>query len=180
MQLWHLDDGVIAGKLSDLELFFNELSTEFPASLNKLKCNLFTKGECTQQLSLSSLPREDIGFEIPAAPVGYAEFVAAAATYSKVVKAVELCECVAAIVNDPQIAVALLSVCTGACRVTHLMKTVPPLLIARALSLLSASLGFFGFFPALYGMAPCSSLSKAQRGVSFFTVSFFIRTVSDA
>ena len=112
LQLWHLDDGVIAGKLSDLELFFNELSTEFPASLNKLKCNLFTKGECTQQLSLSSLPREDIRFEIPAAPVGYDEFVAAA-TYSKVVKAVEFCECVAAIANDPQIAVALLSVCTG-------------------------------------------------------------------
>ena len=40
VQLWYLDDGVIAGKLSDLELFFNELAAEFRnvgLVLNKLK-----------------------------------------------------------------------------------------------------------------------------------------------
>ena len=36
--------------------------------------------------------------------------------------------------EGPQITVALLSMCTGACRVTHLMKVVPPQLIAPALN----------------------------------------------
>ena len=44
----------------------------------------------------------------------------------KVLNAVEFCERVAATIDDPQIAVALLSICTGACPVAHLMKVVHP------------------------------------------------------
>ena len=59
---------------------------------------------------------------------------------NKALQAVEFCVWVAATVDDPQIAVALLSMCNavtnGARRVTHLMKTLPPQLIAPALNLL--------------------------------------------
>ena len=81
-------DGVVAGKLPDLELVFNELATEFQSiglSLNKLKCELFTKGDCSQQAS-SSLPREVNGLEVLGAPVGSDEFVAVTAG-NKVLKA---------------------------------------------------------------------------------------------
>ena len=53
-----------------------------------------------------------------------------AASGNKVIKAVEFCERVAATLDHPQIAVALLAMCTGACRDTHLMKLLPPHLIA--------------------------------------------------
>ena len=45
-----------------------------------------------------------------------------------------------ATIDDPQIAVALLSMCTGACRVTHLMKVVPPQLTVPALNLLDGAM----------------------------------------
>ena len=142
IQLWYLDDGVIAGKLHDLELFFNELATEFRSiglMLNRLKCKLFTKGDCSQCASLSTIPRDENGLEVLGVPVGSEEFVAALAS-SKVLKAVEFCERVAATIDDPQIAVALLSMCTGACRVAHLMKLVPPKLIAPALNVLGGAM----------------------------------------
>ena len=141
VQLWYLD-GVVAGKLSDLELFFNELAAEFQGInlvLNKLKCKLMTKGDCSHLPSLSALPRETDGLEVLGAPIGSDEFVAAEAG-SKILKAVEFCERVAATVDDPQVSVALLSMCTGACRVRHLMKTVPSHLIAPALNLLDGAM----------------------------------------
>ena len=113
IQIWYLDDGVIAGKIQDLELFFNELFAAFHGIglvLNKWKCKLFTKSGGLQLASLSSLPRESNGLEILGAPVGCDKFVAGDAT-SKVLKAVKFCERVAATIDDPQIAVALLSLC---------------------------------------------------------------------
>ena len=107
--------------------------------LNKLKCKLMMKGDCSHLHSLSTLPRETDGLEILGAPIGSDEFVTAVAG-SKIMKAVEFCKRVAATVNDPQVSVALLSMCTGACRVTHLMKTVPPPLIAPALNLLDGAM----------------------------------------
>ena len=73
MQLWYLDDGVVAGKLSDLELFVNELAAEFEGIglfLNKLKCKLFSKGDCSHLATLSTIPYDANGLEILGAPVG--------------------------------------------------------------------------------------------------------------
>ena len=62
--------------------------------------------------SLLSLPREVSGLESLGAPNGSDDFLAAAAG-NKVIKAVEFCERVAATLDHPQIAVALLAMCTG-------------------------------------------------------------------
>ena len=88
---------------------------------------------------MASIPREDNGLEILGVPAGSDDYVSNAAS-TKVLKAVEFCERVAATVDDPQIAVALLSMCTGACSVTHLMKCVPPRLIGPALNLLDGAM----------------------------------------
>ena len=69
-------------------------------SLNKLKCKLFSKGDCSLLATLSTIPHDANGLEILGAPVGSDEFVAGVAS-SKVMKAVEFCERVAATVDDP-------------------------------------------------------------------------------
>ena len=52
----------------------------------------------------------------------------------------EFCERVAATVADQQTTAVLLSLCTRASRVTHLMKTVTPRMIVPALNLLDRAL----------------------------------------
>ena len=109
VQMCYPDDGVIAGMLSDLELFFNEMATEFrDIGLNRLKCKLFIKGDCS--LTFVSAARRQ-RLEILGAPIGSDEFVSTLAS-SKIMKAIEFCERVAATVDDPQIAVAM---CTITC-----------------------------------------------------------------
>ena len=73
LQIWYLDDGVIAGKLSDLELLIQELSADFGnigLILNKQKCRLLTKGIVAPYQTLNSIPRADAGLEVLGVPVG--------------------------------------------------------------------------------------------------------------
>ena len=61
LQIWYLDDGVIAGKLSVLELLIQELAVEFGniglnfKDLNKQKCRLLTKGVVTPYQTLATI-----------------------------------------------------------------------------------------------------------------------------
>ena len=128
IHIWYLDDGVIAGSLEALEFFLSELEVEFHTIkllLNKRKCKLFSLGNPSPFATLSQIPCESTGLEVLGSPIGTAEYLCASLK-SKFVTALEFCKKVEKL-DDPQTALALLRLCSGTCRVLHLMKVTSSL-----------------------------------------------------
>ena len=127
MQLWYLDDGVIAGRFEDLELLLRELGASFQdigLILNTTKCKLFTIGDPSNFDELSRIPCERAGLEVLGTPLGNEDFVDKSLN-AKFSKAHAFCDAVVA-VDDPQTCLALLKLCAGTCHILHLLKVVPP------------------------------------------------------
>ena len=127
LQLWYLDDGVIAIRFEVLELLLRELGASFQdigLILNTTNRKLFTIGDPSKFDELSRIPETTDRLEVLGTPLGNEDFVDKSLN-AKFSKAHAFCDAVVA-VDDPQTCLALLKLCAGTCHILHLLKVVPP------------------------------------------------------
>ena len=127
-----LDDGHLVGELPALNSCYAEMPVAFQAvglRVNPRKCHLFTLGDLTHVPVLQQhATHQRKGIAVLGTPVGSEGYIRQSLSskfrgvHDFVTKVTHL--------GDPQIAVALLRMCAGACRVVHLLRTVPPDLVA--------------------------------------------------
>ena len=125
LNLWYLDDGHVFGDVSALDRFSQEVTPALGTvglRVNSRKCHVYS---LTDYASCPNLSTD--GLEVLGSAVGSDSFVQKVLS-RKFLRARDFCELVPRL-QDPQIALALLRMCGGACRVVHLLRTVPPNLV---------------------------------------------------
>ena len=126
--MWYLDDGVLAGPSSHVRKvlsLFIELGPPFGLCVNIKKCEVFSSGFLAQfpvEMKQSSNPN----LEILGIPIGDADFCSAVLVRMRseagfLLKRLEDVRQV-----DPQVAVVLLRLCGGYCKLVHLAHAIPP------------------------------------------------------
>ena len=132
---WYLDDGSLAGKSASVLRALNIVSSQGPElgfNINFKKCELYGTGD------LSSFPSaiqtsNTYHLELLGAPIGDSEYCnqfisrkhqAALALLSTLEEIGSL---------DPQVALALLCLCSGFCKLIHIARVTPPHLILNTM-----------------------------------------------
>ena len=136
---WYIDDGVVAGPVAAIARVLAIIQESRPPlglNINIAKCELFS----SRDLHVSSFPEEMRRsnvphFEILGAPIGDLVFCATfvAQKQSEASKLLKELEAVGSI--DPQVALLLLRQCGSFCRLVHLARNTPPLLVNEAFAL---------------------------------------------
>ena len=139
---WYLDDGNILAPADQVPRIFERLSVLFTRAgltINAGKCqifgmagesvNLMLNGICVPEHSGAS---SDDGVVLLGVPIGGVEFIKDRLT-ELVASAREYCKKLLEL-QDAQVALTLLRLCGGTCRIVHLMRAVSPLLIAQQLA----------------------------------------------
>ena len=131
---WYIDDGVVAAAIARVLAIIQE--RRLPLGLNIIiaKCDLFSLRDLSsfaEEMRQSNVPH----FEILGAPIGDLMFCAkfVAQKQSEASKLLKELEAVGSI--DPQVALLLLRQCGSYCRLVHLARNTPPLLVNVALAL---------------------------------------------
>ena len=134
---WYLDDGALAGPrstVSNILALLQELGPPLGLHVNIPKCEVFS------QSSLDCFPSDikksnNSNIDILGSPIGDTEFCHQFITrkQSEAKSLLSRLEDVGLI--DPQVALTLLRVCGGFCRLVHLARTTPPSLSRAALQL---------------------------------------------
>ena len=135
LQAWYLDDGILAGPRPALQRVLSLLQQEGPSLglfINLRKCEIFSSRDLEgfpEQMKKSNNPC----LEVLGIPIGDEEFcttfISAKCAESRML--LDKLEEVGAI--DPQVALTLIRLCGGFCRLNHLARATPPSLSAKAL-----------------------------------------------
>ncbi|KAL5499522.1 hypothetical protein EMCRGX_G010956 [Ephydatia muelleri] len=132
LQAWYLDDGILAGPRPALQRVLSQLQQEGPSLglfINLRKCEIFSSRD------LEGFPEQmkKPCLEVLGIPIGDEEFcttfISAKCVESRML--LDKLEEVGAI--DPQVALTLIRLCGGFCRLNHLARVTPPSLSAKAL-----------------------------------------------
>ena len=133
---WYIDDGVVAGPVAAIAwvlAIIQESGPPLGLNINIAKCELFSSRDLSsfpEEMRRSNVPH----FEILGAPIGDLVFCAkfVAQKQSEASKLLKELEAVGSI--DPQVAL-LLRQCGSFCRLVHLARNTPPLLVNEAFAL---------------------------------------------
>eukprot|EP00731_Ephydatia_muelleri_P013949 Em0007g1259a len=134
---WYIDDGVVAGPVAAIArvlAIIQESGPPLGLNINIAKCELFSSRDLSsfpEEMRRSNVPH----FEILGAPIGDLVFCAkfVAQKQSEASKLLKELEAVGSI--DPQVALLLLRQCGSFCRLVHLARNTPPLLVNEAFAL---------------------------------------------
>ena len=134
---WYIDDGVVAGPVAAITrvlAIIQERGSPLSLNINIAKCELFSLRDLSsfpEEMRRSNVPH----FEILGAPIGDLVFCAkfVAQKQSEASKLLKELEVVGSI--DPQVALLLLRQCGSYCRLVHLARNTPPLLVNEAFAL---------------------------------------------
>ena len=134
---WYIDDGVVAGPIAAIArvlAIIQESGPPLGLNINIAKCELFSSRDLSsfpEEMRRSNVPH----FEILGAPIGDLVFCAkfVAQKQSEASKLLKELEAVGSI--DPQVALLLLRQCGSFCRLVHLARNTPPLLVNEAFAL---------------------------------------------
>ena len=134
---WYIDDGVVAGPVAAIArvlAIIQESGPPIGLNINIAKCELFSSRDLSsfpEEMRRSNVPH----FEILGAPIGDLVFCAkfVAQKQSEASKLLKELEAVGSI--DPQVALLLLRQCGSFCRLVHLARNTPPLLVNEAFAL---------------------------------------------
>ncbi|KAL5475730.1 hypothetical protein EMCRGX_G025580 [Ephydatia muelleri] len=132
---WYLDDGSLAGKSASVLRALNIVSSQGPAlgfNISFKKCELYGTGDLSSFPSAIQTSNTN-HLELLGAPIGDSEYCnqfisrkhqAALALLSTLEEIGSL---------DPQVALALLHLCSGFCKLIHIARVTPPHLILDAM-----------------------------------------------
>ena len=129
LSLWYLDDGTIIGsRPAVLELLHHieTLGPSFGLFLNKKKCELYWPAD-DQSFSdfRSEIRRPSAGLDLLGFPVWGSEDFYNSYFASKVDRTLHLHSLLSSL-EDPQCELHLLRSCLSICKISHLLRTVPP------------------------------------------------------
>ena len=126
---WFLNDGVLAGTKSAVLRamhLIEELGPPFGILINLTKCELFSRNELSSTFPVMIKSSQVPHFEILGAPIG--DFLFCSKFIASRHKIAQSCflnlEEVASI--DPQVALILLHLCAGFCKMVQVAQTTPP------------------------------------------------------
>ena len=138
---WYIDDGVVAGPIAAIArvlAIIQDCGLPLGPYINIAKCELFSLSDLSSfpdEMMQSNVPH----FEILGAPIGELVFCAkfVALKQSEASKLPQQLEAVGSI--DPQVGLLLLRQCGSYCRLVHLSRHTPPLLVKEAYALFDDS-----------------------------------------
>eukprot|EP00731_Ephydatia_muelleri_P009897 Em0005g483a len=126
---WFLDDGVLAGPKSAVLRamhLIEELGPPFGIFINLAKCELYSRNELSSTFPVMIKSSQVPHLEILGAPIGdflfCSKFIASRRKIAS--KLLSKLEEVASI--DPQVALILVRLCGGFCKMVHVARTTPP------------------------------------------------------
>ena len=129
LSLWYLDDGTIIGsRPAVLELLHHieTLGPSFGLFLNKKKCELYwPAGDQSFSDFPSEIRRPSAGLDLLGSPVWGSEDFYNSYFASKVDRTLHLHSLLSSL-EDPQCELHLLCSCLSICKISHLLRTVPP------------------------------------------------------
>ena len=129
LSLWYLDDGTIVGsRPAVLELLHHSesLGPSFGLFLNKKKCELFwPAGDQSFSDFPSEICRPSTGLDLLGSPVWGSEDFYNSYFASKVDRTLHF-HSLLSFLEDPQCEFHLLRSCLSICKISHLLRTVPP------------------------------------------------------
>ena len=132
-QLWYLDDGVLVGEPKEVRKaldVLDEIGPKWGLFLNLSKCEVITPpASAHTSVFFPDIPsdkiRYDGNFDILGSPIGSAEHCAEFLMTHAIEPARETLEATA-VLEDPQIALALIRQCSGFCQMVYALRTTPP------------------------------------------------------
>ena len=132
---WYLDDGSIAGESSSVLRALTIIQAQGPSLgffVNLKKCELFSVSDLSSfppSIQTSNQPN----MEILGAPIGDAEFCRQffASKHQAALALLSTINDLGCI--DPQVALALLRLCSSFCKLAHIARTTPPHLILSSM-----------------------------------------------
>ena len=136
-KLWYLDDGSIIGKRDQVVSLYNQIKLKGPGyglHLNPTKCELYwPSGDPTFPSFDPSIIRLQDGVSLLGSPIWgsdsfFSSFVAKTMTQINTLQSTIL------ELDDPQVELHILRSCLSVCKVNHLLRTVPPQLLASHLT----------------------------------------------
>ena len=135
LNLWYLDDGVLAGRTADVAAALQviaELGPDLGLELNLVKNEaVFFWGDTPDPFP-PQVERFRDGFELLGSPIGDENFCTK--FISKfTTKAITHTLSPLSSLDDPQIVHLLLRLCASFCRVVHLLRSVPTLYASQAI-----------------------------------------------
>ena len=134
---WYIDDGVVAGPVAAIArvlAIIQESGPPLSLNINIAKCELFSSRDLSsfpEEMRRSNVPH----FEILGAPIGDLVFCAKFVAQKQLEASKLLKELEAVGSFDPQVALLLLRQCGSFCRLVHLARNTPPLLVNEAFAL---------------------------------------------
>ena len=132
-QLWYLDDGVIIGEPQEVRKALDvlaEVGTQWELFLNLSKCEIITPPASAHTSAFfpdipSDKIRYDGNFDILGSPVGSPEHCANFLRTHAIEPARDTLEAIS-LIEDPQVALALIRQCAGFCQMVYALRTTPP------------------------------------------------------
>ena len=136
LNLWYLDDGVLAGRTKDVAAALRviaEVGPDLGLELNLVKNEVVFFWDDTPDPFPAEVERFRDGFELLGSPIGdeafCSKFISKFTT-----KAVTNTLGPLSSLDDPQIVHMLLRLCASYCRVVHLLRAVPPSFACAAIA----------------------------------------------
>ena len=126
--MWYLDDGVFAGPSSHVRKALDlliELGPPLGLHVNIKKCEVFSRG-CLAHFPIEMKQSSKPNLEILGIPIGDADFCRAVLDRKRSEAGFLLKRLEDVGQVDPQVALVLLRLCGGYCKLVHLARAVPP------------------------------------------------------
>ena len=132
LNLWYLDDGILAGPSCDVRHALDVTAMSGPKwglHINVAKCEIATHPASSHRCSLfpdiPGLNTNSAGnFHILGSPIGSTEFCREFFLKNTIDMAEESLEAIATL-EDPQVALSLIRHCTGFCKMVYSLRTTP-------------------------------------------------------
>ena len=134
---WYMDDGALAGQRSSVMnvlVLLQELGPPLGHHVNISKCEVFSHNSLDifpAGIKKSNKPN----IEILGSPIGDADFCHQCISHKQSEAQTLLSKLADVCLVDPQVALTLLRICGGFCKLAHLSHTTPPSLSREALKL---------------------------------------------
>ena len=132
-QLWYLDDGILVGEPSEVRKaldILDEIGPKCGLFLNLTKCEIITPpASAHTSVFFPDIPSEKIrydgNFDTLGSPIGSAEHCMEFLETHAIEPARDTLEATA-VLEDPQVALALIRQCAGFCQMVYALRTTPP------------------------------------------------------
>ena len=132
-QLWYLDDGILVGEPSEVRKaldILDEIGPKWGLFLNLTKCEIITPpASAHTSVFFPDIPSEKIlydgNFDTLGSPIGSAEHCMEFLETHAIEPSRDTLEATA-VLQDPQVALALIRQCAGFCQMVYALRTTPP------------------------------------------------------